>query len=239
MALFITIAGLAKVQRAKRIPILGALIIYCVYTGRWDIMLFLSGLFLAEMDLGRKEETEVLDVEKAGESRSRSKTRIARIFWVVLFIAGIYLACSPNGWPQATPGYIWLTKLVPRQFDRTYKFWQSVGAIFIVWSCTNSKFVERIFISDIAQYLGKVSYAFYIVHGPVLHTLGYAIMPNIWLYITGKETRLGYVSGFFIGGPILLFVAYWIADIFWRMVDIPCVKFARWMEGKCFVGDKR
>jgi peptidoglycan/LPS O-acetylase OafA/YrhL len=33
--------------------------------------------------------------------------------------------------------------------------------------------------------LGKISFAFYVVHGPVLHCLGYSIMPNIW-NLTGK-----------------------------------------------------
>jgi hypothetical protein len=31
-------------------------------------------------------------------------------------------------------------------------------------------------------------------------------------------------------------VTVWAADVFWRGVDKPCVKFTRWIEKVCFVG---
>lgn len=54
-------------------------------------------------------------------------------------------------------------------------------------------------------------------------------MPRIWNY-TGTETRFDYELGFFYSAVLIIIVVIWTADIFWRVVDTNCVKFARWLE---------
>jgi hypothetical protein len=58
-------------------------------------------------------------------------------------------------------------------------------------------------------------------------------MPNIWL-ITGKETDAQFCFGLLIGYAICLPVSIWAADMFWRAVDVPSVKFSRWLEHQLF-----
>lgn len=33
-------------------------------------------------------------------------------------------------------------------------------------------------------------------------------------------------------------ITLWAADIFWRLVDMKCVKFARWVSVQCFIQDE-
>ena len=59
-------------------------------------------------------------------------------------------------------------------------------------------------------------------------------MPNIW-NIVGKETDFQYCLGFFIGWLICLPISIWAGDVFWRAVDVPSVRFSRWLEDKLIV----
>ncbi|KID87191.1 hypothetical protein MGU_05601 [Metarhizium guizhouense ARSEF 977] len=50
--------------------------------------------------------------------------------------------------------------------------------------------------------------------------------------ITGVE-GYWYNIGFFLGAAFTIPTVIWWADVFWRAVDIPAVKFAKWFESKC------
>ena len=67
------------------------------------------------------------------------------------------------------------------------------------------------------------------MHGFVLKTAGYVTVYNVW-QLTGKDTLFEYESGFVLGGIIVIPLTIWAADLFWRFVDIPIVKFTRWFE---------
>lgn len=84
------------------------------------------------------------------------------------------------------------------------------------------------------QYFGKISYAIYLVHGPVLHVVGYRVERWAW-GITGVETQQQYVTGFVLGAVFVVPIVVWVADLFWRGVDARTVVFARWVEGRCNV----
>lgn len=72
------------------------------------------------------------------------------------------------------------------------------------------------------------------MHGPVTHTFGYMTMNVIW-GITGTETYFKKEVGFCIAAAIDIFATICVADVFWRAVDIPVVRFAKWVEEVCIV----
>lgn len=41
--------------------------------------------------------------------------------------------------------------------------------------------------------------------------------------------------GFTVAASLTIIMVIWASDVFWRLVDMPCVKFAKWLEGKVFV----
>ena len=85
-----------------------------------------------------------------------------------------------------------------------------------------------------AQYLGKISFAVYIVHGPILHSIGLVAVTASWRYI-GRETATQNCFGFLVAAAVVLPTVFWAADIFWRLVDVPGTKFSRWVEEKVMV----
>lgn len=54
-----------------------------------------------------------------------------------------------------------------------------------------------------------------------------------WAYsLTGVE-GYWYNIGFILSSFVCIPTVIWSADVFWRAVDIPTAKFAKWLEEKC------
>ncbi|KAL4962118.1 acyltransferase family protein [Aspergillus stella-maris] len=246
LVLFLTILATSRVKTMVRISLVSTLVWFSMRYGRWDVVLFLFGMLMAEADLiqGLWEQgsmSEKADDKEKGAWSSRLSASLPQIQtpfrllspkrWIALFIVGLYLGSTPNTGYKFTPFFMWTWRITPHTYPEPHRFPQTLGAVMIVYSINHSKDIQKLFVNPVSQYLGKISYAFYIVHGPILHSLGYSIMPNIWR-ITGKDTNLQYCFGFFIGWLICLPISLWAGDLFWRLVDIPSVSLARWIESK-------
>jgi peptidoglycan/LPS O-acetylase OafA/YrhL len=107
-----------------------------------------------------------------------------------------------------------------------------LGAFQIVAAFTQLKCLQSIFTTPVAIYLGNISYALYLTHNLCLTILEPRLKPVLY-QIFGKATfwgrQLSWVGGLVLFLPIIICVA----DLFWRVIDTPSVKFARWLEGKC------
>lgn len=74
------------------------------------------------------------------------------------------------------------------------------------------------------------------LHGQVLFTLGQWIVPKAMNCTGGWENGgLGFGGGLVLAGVLLLPFTFWVADLFWRGVDVRSVSFAKWVGEKCFV----
>ena len=106
-----------------------------------------------------------------------------------------------------------------------------MGGAFVVYatSSTTSNYLRSIFDNPLSLYLGRISYALYLVHGPIVHMLGFWLVPAMWT-ITGKEGMLGKETGFGIAFIIITGLVVWTADIFWRCIDVRCVALGKWIE---------
>jgi peptidoglycan/LPS O-acetylase OafA/YrhL len=244
VVLFLTTIATSRLVAAIRMPLVGSLIWFCMRYGRWDVVPFLIGMIMAEIDIingtwERPATSNTFD-EKTNirlTPGGRILTTVSRRrLWITVFVIGLYIGSTPNLGYKWTPGFRWLWHLTPHTYGELHRFPQTIGAALIVFSINHSPDIQKLFTNPFSQYLGKISFAFYIVHGPILHSLGYSLMPNIWA-ITGKETNFQYCFGFLIGWMICLPIAIWAGDVYWRAVDIPSVKFARWVENCVTVKD--
>jgi peptidoglycan/LPS O-acetylase OafA/YrhL len=266
LILSMVILAFSRCTRHTRLILVAATIIFCGMWDRWELVCFLSGSFICDWDIlsrsaGNESDSEAEDdAEKLppySELPVSSPTRLYRFFsnigqkttdvlgrggkgskgWIVIFVAGLYLLSTPNLQIENTPGYRWLfMHLTPRTYTDSKRFLQSLGALLVTWAVTNSATLQRPFNTCIAQYLGKISYALYIVHGPLIHLVSYSITPNIWIHITGMGAW-GYWIGLGISTSGLGICVAFAADLFFRVVDIRAVRISRWFEEACFVKD--
>lgn len=214
MLLFFVTIGVWNVRAALRLTFVGALVLYCGYYGQNDILLFFGGMFLAEIDLILREE--------------EGRVKRYRYFWLALFNVGLYLAGMTSWDPEITPGYETIMWLVPNSYR-----WHTLGCFMLVWSVRNSDDIQIVFTNRFAQYLGKISYSLYIVHGNVRRTLTYSMMPTLLALTNGKESKFGFAITILVSIMFTYPLTFFLADLFWRAVDIPSIKFAKWVETRC------
>ena len=123
-----------------------------------------------------------------------------------------------------------------------YLFWAST---LLVWTIPRIHWLVRFFESPFNLYLGRISFALYLVHGPVLWTLGdrvyaavgwrrishFSVCPGwIDLWPLRKGGPLGLELAFVVPQLLLFPVTLWLAEVVTRVVDDPCVRLSRWLE---------
>lgn len=254
MVLFLLQMGLARVRIWVRWTCLFVFSWFSLRNQRWEMVLFVSGMLLAELDLIRiarrgaqsnsrsylhpasalSQFSETISFpEKAGNTIKNSASR--QYLWISVAVCALYLMSAPDEDAADTPGFQFLANRVPNFLEDKYRFWQGLGSILFVLATNFCPALQRPFNTAFAQYFGRISYAIYLMHGPVLHTVGYMIMRWSWS-ITGSTTEGQYVLGFAVSTLFVVPVVVWAADLFCRFVDEPVVQFAKWVETKCMVG---
>ncbi|CEJ91359.1 hypothetical protein VHEMI07078 [[Torrubiella] hemipterigena] len=213
LVLFLVLTCISRIRRLYRLAISAALGLYCMWCGKWHMALFMCGMLFADL-----------------AAMNRAPLVTSNRYWclvisLVPLILGLLLLSFPIRNGHKTPGYVLLSRIT-----LNYNIWHTFGAILVFWAFENSLILRRAFDNSFARYLGKISYALYIVHGPILHSLGYGITS----YICGLGENLSFsnYSGLFLGFLLVAPIVFWWADIFERLVDQQSVKLARWMYMK-------
>ncbi|RDW64031.1 hypothetical protein BP5796_10533 [Coleophoma crateriformis] len=250
MILFVTILGLARCVTNIRLFLLGVISVFCFYSERWAVVEFLGGMAIAEITLIQsgslqtsptssptllpkyklEDELEVLPAPSAVKSRA------IQAFWIANLMSGLFMASWTNNHAEEVWGLSFLHHHTPAPYSGQ-RIWFLFGAFQIVGACTQLKWLQRLFTTPVAQYLGQISYALYLMHNLVLQILEPRVGPILMQYFPkysfwGRQTF--WAAGLLIDIPILI----WVSDIYMRAVDTPSVKFARWLENKCLVPKK-
>jgi peptidoglycan/LPS O-acetylase OafA/YrhL len=233
LILYLTQAGLAHLKAKIRMAILVFLIIWVHQMGRWEMILFYGGFLCADLGFHRSPtSTPVLPTD---DSTTKKRSSIFKSgIYVCVFILGMYLGCQPQKSASKTPGWTTLVSIIPDHIGNPKRYWPGWGAILLVWSTSCYKPLQRLFDNRLSQYLGKISFSLYIVHGAVTHVMGYPLM-NIFDGVMGRENAVIKAVGFGLGSGTTLLFTVWFADLFTRAVDEPSVRFAKWVEEKCTV----
>ncbi|TVY85912.1 hypothetical protein LAWI1_G008891 [Lachnellula willkommii] len=252
LLLFTVLLGLSHCVSQVRLILLTGIMAFCFYGGHLYSVEFLGGMLIAEMTLLRDatlftpiSSPTILPKYVIEEKLERAKCdptieesieeRLSQAFWIANLLCGIFIGSWPNNHPEEVWGIALLNAHTPQPYEGQ-RVWFCLGAFQIVIACTQLKFLQRLFTTPVALYLGTISYALYLTHNLCLTILEPRIGPAINMYISRATfwgRHLNWAAGLAVYLPIIICVA----DLFWRMVDAPTVRFARWLEGKC-VADK-
>lgn len=188
--------------------------------------------------------TGIRDEEKAAllpihdKPQAAHTGRALKIVFITLktlvLVAALYILSFPDDSAEQTPGFTWLYKITPAMYKKgsaphPYMFWHSVAALFVIWSVQQLHYVNAVFCLSIPQYFGKISFAFYLVHGPLLHSAGFALQPKIFGAVGNGVTA--WVGALVLGWMTMLALSVIVAHLFWKLVDMPLVRLAKWLEG--------
>lgn len=167
--------------------------------------------------------------------------------WLQLIIA-LWICGWPNHDAEKAPGLSWLLEHTTEPYlslgEERFIDWRSapwyiIASLQIVFACQQLPPLQRFLNTGPIQYLASISFALYLMHGPLFDSIGGRIMNPILhsvrpLDVAGVwELLYVWIAGLFgLGIPCL-----WAADLFWRFIDRPCVDFARWAEKKCIISE--
>jgi peptidoglycan/LPS O-acetylase OafA/YrhL len=231
--LFLFLHGTSIMQANLRLIFTIFSVAFCLAFGDWPIATFLAGSAIADLDLRmrRRKASATLDREVVvfgdvgtgtllSSFRRWLQTHREQLFWSLLFFFGLIILSYPvNG-----AGAVWFYRTL-KNLRNAQSFQQD-----LFFYDGRLRGIQRGLEWRFSQYIGKTSFALYLVHGTVIKSLGYFSVIQTWEHITGKK-GWGYVMGimlplFFAVGPVVIIIADW----FWRGIDIPSVRFARWLE---------
>lgn len=243
--IYTSLMAFSKCTRNARLFCELGLVVYFMYiVDGWFCSMFTAGMLLCDLDmLARNDDLP----------RLLSHLRPLKDFiFYILLIVSIYLGGVPThsrdvNVLKTSPGWVYLSSLKPQAvFDYKwfYLFWAST---FLVAAIPRISWLKYFFETRFNQYLGRISYAFYLVHGPVLWTLGDRLyvavgwsrevhimgLPN-WVnaFPMSKQGIFGLEPAFLLPQLILLPVTLWLAEIVTKLFDEPSVRFPQWLYGK-------
>ncbi|KAI0160521.1 acyltransferase 3 [Xylariaceae sp. FL1272] len=215
MIVYIFLLGTAALKLKWRLGLAGFISAYSMVFGRWDVATFMGGTLLSELDVRHppsQHEASYLQPPVTGASsgrdhHDRSTVKSVLTWWITL-IAALYLLSYPDAAAEYTPGYTVLAYLTPRYYGpiAAWAFYNSIGALMLLPCILRSPFLRSAFETQFAQYMGKISFSFYLIHGPVLHSLGFWIMPRLFERF---DRPVGYLVGYIVCMGVSLYLSGW------------------------------
>ncbi|PYH42919.1 acyltransferase family protein [Aspergillus saccharolyticus JOP 1030-1] len=247
---YTALLAFSRCRRSMRLAGEAGLVFYFLYIADgWFGALFVSGMLLCDLDqLAARDQLPdfFLLLEPYRE-----------VIFPVLLGISLYLGGVPSRtWElqilRESPGWYWLSFLKPQAvFDQKwfYLFW---AATFLVASLPRLPWLKRFFETPFNQYLGRVSFAFYLVHGPVLWVLGDRLYAAVgWARDSHASNCPGWINrvplprvgplglevSFLAPQLILLPVTLWMAEMGTRWIDEPSVRLAQWLYRRTLGND--
>lgn len=222
-------------SRTKNFVRMGLLILSALFLEAYDlkwglknitmnILLFSLGLLLAEINI-QQSQAGSWPLPKRMQ-RIKIPTFFTRFFWWFMFFFSLYLASAPTKYPWNYPFFTYLPKLVWKAF------YQRLGCFLLILTISNSEQIQDLFMSRVAQYLGNISFALYITHFTLIHTIGYRIVKAFGILFVSSRGDLYFNLAWVAGYCVTSVLAIWVADVGWRLFDIPSVTFMKWLEKK-------
>lgn len=220
MLVFLYCICFSKTQTWIRVSFCCILSFCLWHLNAWHENMFLLGILVAEVNHIQAATSAKSDV-KTGERPAR------KVFWWTMFLLSLFVASCPEREPWKVFGYQTLTQIIKMRL-----FWARAACPAIVFAVSQSPSIQSLFMNRLARVLANLSFSCYLVHYLTIHTVGYAIVPMFWR-VFGKDTWWGYETSFVLGTIVVTVVTFWLSDIFWRAVDVPSVRLARWVEDQC------
>lgn len=241
IVVYTALMAFSRCTKSMRLWSTAGLVFYFLYIcDGWYLASFVAGMLLCDLEL-LAEENDLPNFFHRFETYKNS-------IFIGLFVAGIYLGGVPAFSQEMSilresPGWYLLSFLKPQavyMYKQFYLFW---AGLFIVAAVPRITWLKTFFESEFNQYLGRVSYAFYLVHGPILWSVGdrlYAAVGwtkeshvlNIanWINIfpLPKWGPLGMEFSFLAVQLLLLPLTLWVARIATTLVDESSIRLARW-----------
>ncbi|KAG4421954.1 hypothetical protein IFR04_004933 [Cadophora malorum] len=238
---YTTLMAVSRATRNARLWVEVGLIYYFMYVvDGWFGAMFMGGVLLCDLDLLARNGDLPVFITKL--------ERWKMPFYYSVFVVSLIFSGCPSHIIDMeilhnAPGWHYLGKLKPEApWDQKwfFLFW---AAMFLVAGIPRIWWLKSFFESSFNQYLGRISFSLYLVHGPILWTLGDRLYCAVGWYKEAHEEfipdwvnkfplshsgPMGLEPAFLVPHLILLPLTLWAAEIVAKICDEPSARFAAW-----------
>lgn len=249
MVVFMFLTAFTRVHNRVRMLFALCLAIYLelvfVY---WAMFSFLGGMFLCDLHMeledmqwrwsAARSEPQYRGMSPLDGAVRRTTKRssmpyrvLGRGVGLVSFLISLWLLSMPEEMEQAAqaPGYVTLTSLVPARFRESLVI--PIGAVLTVLVVDQATFLQILFTNRFSQYMGKISYSLYMIHGPLLYSLGLVLAKWTVGLVGGGNTDATYLFGILLAFMLWAPAAIYVSDLTTTFVDAKAIEFSRWAYG--------
>ncbi|KAL2267998.1 hypothetical protein VTJ83DRAFT_2844 [Remersonia thermophila] len=239
---YLLLLALARVASPRpRMAVVGIVSVAAMAVGCWNLSCFATGMLIADINLGQDEGARQQHQQLQAETPRPRR----RWLWWTVFVFAFYAAGFPtmiyaSAIAAPMPGFETLRGLIPgavyASMEDPARLWWSIAGAALLLSISQLPRLRAVFESYLCQYLAKISFAMYLVHEFCLVLFG--------LQLRAALMALAGVPDGTTGGLL-----YWTACVAWfavftvpvlalaavveRWVDVPSVRFAKWLEERC------
>lgn len=241
MVVFLFLTAFTRVRNRVRMLFALGLAVYLQWVFvYWGMFLFLGGMFLCDLHFELEDGLRRPEPLRQGASplggsgtgvprRSSTAYRfLGRAAGLVSFVLSLWLLSMPEDMEEAAraPGYMTLASWVPPRFQEALVI--PIGAVMTVLVVDQATFLQILFTNRFSQYMGKISFSLYMVHGPLLYSLGLVLGQWTVALVGGGESNTSYVFGILLAFILWAPAAIYISDLTTRFVDKAAINFSKW-----------
>ena len=207
--------------------------LYSAHRGSWWSSNFLIGMLIADWTIERKgnKASNNLNEKASGSQLGRRIIHDGSFFLLLLF--GTYLSGAPpkvinyDFNPVPRVGYEWLYKITPpfmifRFLEPVRWWWYWVGNLTVL-SISQVSWLRAIFNTKFCQWLGKLSFALYLVHAIVISIFS-APINSIFVSLGVENKAVLCLFQFVVQTPIIVVLSTLVE----RYIDRPSINFAEY-----------
>lgn len=235
--LVFSVLGVVALVPQHRMSICSITGIVLFAINQWAMALFLAGVVLAINDL------DGIDRALLGKRFSKQAVNTA---YNTMFVLSWWILCQPAGKREPeisydTPGWYYMTMIIPPNYynDEFWRFWNAIGAVFLVYTVLRIKWLQSFFTTRALKYLGRISFSLYLLHIPLVWTVGDRICRMFGVirqdFPMWYDNRLpipdigprGFSTGFLASQALIFPLTALLAEFCTRFLDGPSVRIGR------------
>jgi peptidoglycan/LPS O-acetylase OafA/YrhL len=242
LVIYASLMAFSRCTRTCRLWLNVGLIYYFLWiVDGWYCAAFVAGMMLCDFDQMAQHD-ELPSWIKALEPHK--KTCAYTMLVVGLWLGGVPSNTSDMLQLRSSWGWYYLSFLKPDAVFQPKAFYLSFAGFFIVVAVSRIGWLKAFFELPFNQQLGRVSYAFYLLHGPILWTVAdriyaavgwnrgaHAINVSGWtnLFPLPRFGPLGLELNFLLAHLIIFPITMWAAKIGTALFDEPSIHLPRWI----------
>jgi len=250
LVVYLYALALTPLRTLPRLVITGLSACYFLAVARWDLFLFLSGMFLADIAARRESSpppqgylplTEGSSNFPRHQHRLRTGPRVMRYLGLFAALgAGLALASEPTINAAEAPSWKHLNRLVPPSYmeGQIGRFWVAIGAFLVFFSVERITLAQTILSLPLVLHLGDISFGLYLVHNAIMSSVGAWIIslisgPTEKMGIAGTRDRgESWDMGALVAVGLVFGLSWGTAVLFHWFVDRPSVWAMKRLEAR-------